>query len=646
MSQNTLRDSFLTRLLARWERHYLWRVTLAFQTTSLLAAGLGIYYIVLNAGLSEEQFARLAETVFGLVGIANLLVFLYGRAITPNARSRLAAWAQAQKAEIPLLPQPEQEEAAWREVTAYPWRFTRFSVLISFFQVILPAALYLYWLGGFSLAQSIHVVIGGVIAANGLLLFFYFALEWALEPVRAVLVPSDAERQHNGLQGIRLQPRLLMVFLSIGTTTLLMVAALAYQKALRLTVPGADTAAILRELQIQLMGIALAGLILTIGLSYLLARSVATPINRLRAAMSAVEQGKLNQRAEVTFTDEIGHLSIAFNTMMTQLEALQSTLEQQVKERTKQLTATVEVGRVASSILDIDHLLDKVVNLITDRFGYYYTAIYLIDPSEKWAELREATGQAGSVLKQNRHRIEISGKSMVADCIREKMPRIAQNATTEKQRFENPLLPYTRSEIALPLMVGERILGVLNVHSTKAADFDTEIIETMQNVASQIAIALENARLFQEVQQSIRELQAIQKQYLFEGWTSVKSYNDALEYEIGEPSEAANQILQSVIELRNQVFGQITLEGHAEWTPEQRSLVDAVAAQAAIALENARLVAESRQIALRERALAEINSKIWAAGSVDNILQTVVKELGKRLDASGAAIELKLDENP
>jgi len=204
-------------------------------------------------------------------------------------------------------------------------------------------------------------------------------------------------------------------------------------------------------------------------------------------------------------------------------------------------------------------------------------------------------------------------------------------------------LPYTRSEIALPLIIGDRILGALNVQSTKAGDFGPAVIETMQNMASHVTVALENARLFQEAQQSINELHAIQKQYLLEGWSSAKSYNKDLEYGIGEPSEAATQILESPINLRDQSLGQITLETSSEWTPEQQSLVDAVTAQAAIALENARLVSESRQIALRERTMTEINSKIWGSTSIDGILQTVIKELGRRMDASAATIELNLD---
>jgi GAF domain-containing protein len=162
-------------------------------------------------------------------------------------------------------------------------------------------------------------------------------------------------------------------------------------------------------------------------------------------------------------------------------------------------------------------------------------------------------------------------------------------------------------------------------------------------MASQVAIALENARLFQEAQQVIRELRTVQQQYLLEGWGGFSEENENLEYRIGDEEDHTAPMLEVPISLRDQILGQIMLEGQQGWTPEQQSLVDAVATQAAIALENARLVSESRQIALRERMVAEINSKIWSSATIDGVLQTAIKELGRRLNASSATIELSID---
>jgi GAF domain-containing protein len=223
--------------------------------------------------------------------------------------------------------------------------------------------------------------------------------------------------------------------------------------------------------------------------------------------------------------------------------------------------------------------------------------------------------------------------------------RVAQIASEEKQRFDNPLLPYTRSEIALPLIIGDRVLGALNVQSTRESDFGPQVIETMQSMAGQVAIALENARLFQEAQHNIREMRTIQQQYLLEGWSGFTAEKEGdLEYGVGDELDENSKKIEVSISLRDQILGQIRFETNEDWTPEQESLANAVATQAAIALENARLVSESRQIAVYERMVAEINSKIWSSATIDGVLQTVVKELGRRLNASQATIELELED--
>jgi GAF domain-containing protein/HAMP domain-containing protein len=406
----------------------------------------------------------------------------------------------------------------------------------------------------------------------------------------------------------------------------------------------AENQSIRQAFQIETIIVSLIALVLGAVLAYFISRTVSTPLRDLIESFKAVEAGDLSQRAAITATDEIAEVTMHFNRMVASLAELQGNLEKQVQERTRLLKATNDIAKVSSSILDPDELLARVINLFTEQFNYYYAAIYLLDPGEKWAELKEATGEAGKVLKQNRHRLELLGKSMVATCIRERMPRIAQNTSEEKQRVENPLLPYTRSEIALPLTAGDRVLGALNVQSTRPADFGSQVIETMQNMTAQVAIALENARLFQEARQRIKEMRAIQQQYLLEGWGSLSLNREELEYAVGESNEANSQKFVTPISLRDQIIGQIALEGTSDLSVDQKNLVDAVAAQAAIALENARLVNESRQIAVRERMLAEISSRIWASNTIEAVLQTAIRELGRRLDASSATIKLDLND--
>ena len=630
-----------------------WYIILAVvfsQLIGLLGAIPGLVSIRLNVELSEDLVKLFSRLVPALIITGQVVLLGISWLITRNARLRLKEWSGEK-----LRANPALEFFAWQEISSLTTRYGIGSFIVNFMLVILPPYLIalsrrevvssVFQPGSIASPAPTYMLLGGLASTLGVSIFTLLILERFTKTARLVLLPKDFETQLGGRAGALLIAKFQVLILGLILIGIAIIAPVGYQQAVRILYSEVSSFQVFNDLRIQTLYLSGLALVLGVGFSYFATRSVSDPINNLVQILQKIEQGDLKQRVPVIATDELATVAMHFNRMIARLDELQSTLEKQVAERTKQLTATNEVGRVASSILDPEELLSKTANLITEQFNYYYAAIYLLDPSEKWAELREATGQAGKVLKQNRHRLEVTGKSMVGRCIRERIPRIAQNTAEEKQRFENPLLPYTRSEIALPLILGDRVLGALNVQSTKPADFGDDVIETMQNMASQVAVALENARLFQETQQSVNELRAIQKQYLLEGWSGIKAHNEELEYGVGESSDLATQVIESTINLRDQTLGKITLESSEEWTPDQQSLVDAVTVQAAIALENARLISESRLTAQRERTLTEINSKIWASPSIDAILQTLIKELGRRLDASKVTVELNLDEN-
>ncbi|HUH97999.1 MAG TPA: GAF domain-containing protein, partial [Anaerolineales bacterium] len=331
--------------------------------------------------------------------------------------------------------------------------------------------------------------------------------------------------------------------------------------------------------------------------------------------------------------------------MTGELENQKNVLEDKVAERTLQFKAVNEVGRVASSVLDTNELISQVVNLITDQFGYYYTALFLVDSSKRWAELKNATGEAGRLLRENRHRLEVGGKSMVGTAISTRSARVALDVGAEPVRFQNPLLPYTRSEIALPLIVGDRVLGALDVQSTKEGAFGPQEIDTLQHMADQVSVALENASLFHQVQQNLDEIQAVQRQYTAQSWKQVAEAEE-LQYEVGdEDPHGADNELEVTLAMRDRVIGGIRLESDSEWTPEQRNLIESVATQVSLALENARLVKDGQSTASRERLISEISGKIWSSATMEGILRTAVQELGRALDAAEATIELKMDDN-
>jgi GAF domain-containing protein/HAMP domain-containing protein len=246
---------------------------------------------------------------------------------------------------------------------------------------------------------------------------------------------------------------------------------------------------------------------LAAGFSVALSQLLSRPILRLTTVAQQIAGGDLNAQAVVTSADEIGTLAGAFNTMIDELKVTLGNLGR----RTEQLNASAEVGRATASILDTEHLLREVVNLISERFGFYYAAIFVIDEADQYAVLRHATGEAGRILKERGHKLPLNGNSMVSTAINTRKPRIALDVGHEPVRFVNPLLPDTRSEIALPLTVGNRVFGTLDVQSIEEAAFDQASALVLQSMADQIAIALENARLFGQTQQALQRAEYLSK---------------------------------------------------------------------------------------------------------------------------------------
>ena len=340
---------------------------------------------------------------------------------------------------------------------------------------------------------------------------------------------------------------------------------------------------------------------------------------------------------EKEFSEAQGKISSTLDALREE----RNNLETRVQERTLQLRRINEVERAVAAILDIDEILPLAAKYIQNEFGFYYTAVYLLDPTGQWAELREAIGETGKVMKEKKHRLNTNGKSLVAQVIRSKTGQIMQD--TNQIRLENPMFPYTRSLIVVPLVVGDTILGALEMHSSKDDEFLPQDLDAYQNMANGVSIAIENSRLFQDAQQSIMEMKATQRQYLETAWNSLAS-EKSLHYALGDMDLAENNPLEVPLALRNQTIGQILMAGSTEWTNEQKSLIEAIAAQATLALENARLVEDSQYTASQERLTNEIISKIWASPNMDSILQTAVRELGRSLEASEVEIEVSVED--
>jgi GAF domain-containing protein len=314
----------------------------------------------------------------------------------------------------------------------------------------------------------------------------------------------------------------------------------------------------------------------------------------------------------------------------------------------------------------------KTVNLIRDRLGYYHISVFLLDESGQNAIVRESTGEVGQILKERPHTLAVGSQSIIGFVTANRQPRIALDTRADAGHFKNPLLPDTRSEIALPLAVGETLFGALDVQSTQANAFADEDVAVLQNMANQIAIAINNARLFQQAQDRLNEVSLLNRQYLSRAWdTFSQTHPDSVNLQLdgGRVSPAPQlggsaktltitaptltdegRTITIPITLRDQIIGEFMLaspEHERPWQQDDLILVDSIVTQVALAVENARLLeetqmalGEAQRLARRERVISEITTKITYGADVKRILQIAADELRLATGSSRAIVRL------
>ncbi len=634
-------SGILANIMKRLGGFYLiFAVALAQMASNLVSIPIASITQI-NAELTPDQSARINQMTLALTILGNVVIWAATYIRNRAAFKRLQQWAKGQT----LVSGSQDEVRAWKQITTVAWNYALVASVTAIVLIIIPLQLYQIRTFDMSQDQVIYTLFGGMLTIMSMITLDVMILERLLTPARVVLTPREFSDQLIGAAGFRMFAKSLVFILAVIGVGILLVAPIGYHQTYTALYEEIGSLKVLSDLRSQSIIVSILSAILGAIIAYLLSTSISNPIGRIIETFQKVESGDLTQRVPVTATDEIGELTVHFNRMVSRLEELQGSLERQVQERTAQLTATIEVGRVASQILDQDELIHTVVNLVTDKFNFYFAGIFLTDSTNRWLEFKAGTGEAGRLLKDSNYRLEINDKSMIGATARSKSARVAENVAFEKTYLANPLLPYTRSEITLPLVSGERLLGVLDVQSTEVGSFSEADIETLQGMANQLTIALENARLFQETQDTLEEVRAVHRQYLSSAWGRATEAGN-LEFTAGDSGKLTGEeaAMDIPITLRDQIIGQIKLEGEDEWNSEERALIEAVATQTALALENARLLEESQQLAVRERLISEIGAKIWASTTVDGILQTAVREIGRIMNASEAAIEIDLEQ--
>ncbi len=427
-------------------------------------------------------------------------------------------------------------------------------------------------------------------------------------------------------------------------------------------------------------GLAL-GALLLIGIA--INRIVLHPLGQLSEVARQQLAGNLNARVELHSRDEFEQLGYTLNTLTEKLDdTLQGTdkiIAQRTRDlerRSSHLEASAEVSRVTTAILEPGQLIQRAANLIRERFGLYYVGLFLVDETSEWATLRAGTGAAGRAMLARGHRIRV-GEGMIGWSITRAQARVASQADTDSVRVSADELPDTRSEAAIPLRSRGQVLGALTVQSVQADAFDHVAVAALQTMSDHIAVALDNARLFAESQAILETTRQAFGQRTRDAWAELLRARTDWGYSYEQQSmsqaqgdwspgmrqaEQSGQIVQKdslqagapslsiPIKVRDNVIGVLgfakssvsgdTAETETQWTPEEITLLEALAFQLGLALDSAQLYQDTERGAVREQLIGEVTTQMRETLDVETVLRTAAREVRQALNLPEVVVRL------
>lgn len=372
----------------------------------------------------------------------------------------------------------------------------------------------------------------------------------------------------------------------------------------------------------------------------------------------------------------------------SELEDVKANLEQRVEERTleldaankqtfrraAQLQAITELSEAIAQLQDLNELLPTAASLISERFGFYHVGIFLVDQEQ--AVLQAANSEGGKRMLARSHHLRL-GTGVVGFTAQTGQPRIALDVGADAVFFDNPDLPNTRSEAALPMKSRGETIGVLDVQSAEAGAFSNEDLQVLTALANQVSIALENVRLLAETRAALAQVQEVYDEFTRTEWsrTVSKMEQPGFRYRMGriemlenalqspevitavkngqvvsDPANGSKEKRSTMVvpvKLRGEVIGVLHIESNdpsRQWREDEVSLVEAVAERVAVAMENARLFQDARRRAAKERTISEATTRISSAFNIENILHATAEELERVLGGSEIFIRFKSDD--
>lgn len=410
--------------------------------------------------------------------------------------------------------------------------------------------------------------------------------------------------------------------------------------------------------------ILIAMLLVAILSSVWISQVITRPLKQLTSTVQKIADGDLSARVEVTSTDETGILANSFNIMTDTLNNTLTGLEDRIRERTievervsesnayraSQLESIARISRTISSTQSLGNLLPQIAITISDQLGFYHTGIFLLDSHKEYAILVAANSEGGQRMLARNHRLQVGGAGIVGYATNTGEARVALDVGQDAVYFNNPDLPETHSEIALPLKIGDEIIGALDVQSTEINAFSQEDVNILSTLADQVAIAIQNSRSYQQSIEALQQAEQIASQLSEQQWKSFLAQQGSKRYvydgvdakEVSAIAVKDASVISIPLILRGNRIGTLKLSStmpNHNWDNDDIAMAQAAADRTAFAIENARLIIEAQKRAAKERVIGEISSKIGSLVNIENILQTAIQELGTTLPGTNIAFQ-------
>ncbi len=386
-------------------------------------------------------------------------------------------------------------------------------------------------------------------------------------------------------------------------------------------------------------------------------------INRLRETINKLQQHEKLQTEE---NRELNQLRQSLEERVNLRTAELDTANRFNLKRARQFEAVSQVVKAISSIQELDILLPRITHVISENFNTYHAGIFLLDEAHEFAVFRASNSEGGRKMLERGHKLQIGQTGIVGFVTATGRARVALDVGSDAAYFDNPDLPNTRSEIALPLQYSGQVIGALDVQSAEANAFDLDDIEVLSTLADQVAITINNTRSFEEARKSLAESQITFNKLTRESWKVMRPKSlgqgfqssgstvvlledkDIQEVVTKNSSIMSNEKDTSSkfripIRLRGQVIGVMNLRTrkNRKFSSDETDIAEAVAERLSLAIETAVLLQSTQHRADIERVTTDISSKITASTRFETILQTAAQELSRALGGSEVIVQIK-----